>query len=206
MAPHPSGSVPGDLEALIGLLAKLPGLGPRSARRAALHLIKRREGLMLPLAKLMEKVALGIGPCSLCGNLGLVDPCPLCSDDRRDRTRICIVADVADLWALERSGAFHGQYQVLGGLLSVFDGVGPEDLPVERIRRRIRELGIDELIFALDATAEAQATAHYLTDLLAPHVTRSTALAHGLPVGGELDYMDDGTLAAALSARRPFRE
>lgn len=201
-----SPAAPGDLEALIRMLARLPGLGPRSARRAALHLLKRRESLMQPLAALMLKVVDGIRSCSLCGNLDLVDPCHICTDRRRERSRLCIVGDVADLWALERNGLYRGQYQVLGGFLSALEGIGPEDLPLARMKARIAELGVTEVILALDVTAEAQATAHYLTDMLKPLVPEVTALAHGLPVGGELDYMDDGTLAAALSARRPFRE
>jgi recombination protein RecR len=189
-----------ELDTLIQLLTKLPGLGPRSARRAALHLIKRRESLLEPLAAALAKAAEAIRPCPICGNLDTVEPCTICRDPERDTTTICIVEDLADLWALERTGAFHGRYHVLGGTLSALDGIGPDDLNIERLLSRLRP-GL-ELIFALNATVEGQTTAHYLADRLAGRDVRITRLAQGVPIGGELDYLDDGTLTAALKARR----
>jgi recombination protein RecR len=189
-----------ELDTLIQLLAKLPGLGPRSARRAALHLIKRRESLLTPLASAMAKAADAIRPCSICGNLDTVEPCAICRDPERDEGVICVVEDLADLWALERTGAFRGRYHVLGGTLSALDGVGPEDLAIDRLVARL-EPG-QELILALNATVEGQTTAHYLADRVAGSGVKVSRLAQGVPIGGELDYLDDGTLTAALRARR----
>lgn len=189
-----------ELDTLIQLLAKLPGLGPRSARRAALHLIKRRESLLDPLATALAKAAEAIRPCPVCGNLDTVEPCTICRDPERDATAICVVEDLADLWALERTGAFRGRYHVLGGTLSALDGIGPDDLNVERLLARIRPG--HELILALNATVEGQTTAHYLADLVAGRGVKVSRLAQGVPIGGELDYLDDGTLTAALKARR----
>jgi recombination protein RecR len=188
-----------ELDALIQLLAKLPGLGPRSARRAALHLVKRRESLLEPLAAALTKAAEAIRPCSVCGNLDTVEPCAICRDPERDATAICIVEDLADLWALERTGAFRGRYHVLGGTLSALDGVGPEDLNINRLLSRIRPG--QEVILALNATVEGQTTAHYLVDRLAGREIHISRLAQGVPIGAELDYLDDGTLTAALKAR-----
>lgn len=192
-----------ELDTLIQLLARLPGLGPRSARRAALHLVKRRESLLEPLAAALARAAETIRPCSVCGNLDTVDPCAVCRDPERDMTTICVVEDVADLWALERTGAFRGRYHVLGGTLSALDGIGPEDLNIDRLLARIRPQ--QELILALNATVEGQTTAHYLLDRLAGREVRISRLAHGVPIGGELDYLDDGTLTAALKARHTLR-
>lgn len=189
-----------ELDTLIQLLAKLPGLGPRSARRAALQLIKRRESLMMPLAAALAQAADAIRPCPVCGNLDTVEPCAICRDPERDGNTICVVEDLADLWALERTGAFRGRYHVLGGTLSALDGVGPEDLTIDRLVARV-EPG-QELILALNATVEGQTTAHYLADRLAESGVKLTRLAQGVPIGGELDYLDDGTLTAALRARR----
>lgn len=188
-----------ELDSLIQLLAKLPGLGPRSARRAALHLIKRRESLLEPLTAALTKAANAIRPCSVCGNLDTVDPCAICRDPERDAMAICVVEDLADLWALERSGAFRGRYHVLGGTLSALDGVGPEDLNIDRLLARIRPG--QELILALNATVEGQTTAHYLADRLVGRDVKVSRLAQGVPIGGELDYLDDGTLTAAVKAR-----
>jgi recombination protein RecR len=189
-----------ELDTLIQLLAKLPGLGPRSARRAALHLIKRRESQLEPLAAALTKAAEAIRPCQICGNLDTIEPCAVCRDPERDATVICVVEDLADLWALERSGAFNGHYHVLGGTLSALDGFGPDDLNIERLLARIGPG--QELILALNATVEGQTTAHYLADRVAGRGIRVTRLAQGVPIGGELDYLDDGTLTAALKARR----
>jgi len=190
-----------ELDHLIQLLAKLPGLGPRSARRAALHLIKRRESLMEPLAAALDAAAKAIHPCSQCGNLDTVDPCTLCRDPRRDAHLLCVVEEVGDLWAIERAHAFKGRYHVLGGTLSALDGIGPNELRIEPLLARVKNESIREVILALNATVEGQTTAHYLIDRLAPTGCTVSRLAHGVPVGGELDYLDDGTLAAALSAR-----
>ena len=189
-----------ELDTLIQLLAKLPGLGPRSARRAALFLVKRREQIMQPLAAAMEAAAAAVRPCSLCGNLDTSDPCAICRDPRRDPAAICVVEDLADLWALERTGAFRGRYHVLGGNLSALDGVGPEELNIGRLIARLRPE--TELILALNATVEGQTTAHYIADRAAATGARVTRLAQGVPIGGELDYLDEGTLTAALKARR----
>jgi len=193
-----------DLDALIHLLAKLPGLGPRSARRAALHLIKRREALMQPLAEAMLAAAERVRACSICGNLDTADPCALCRDPRRDPKLLCVVEDVADLWAIERTAAFRGRYHVLGGTLSALDGVGPDDLRIDQLIARAGGGEVKEMIFALNATVEGQTTAHYITDRLAGTGVAISRLAHGVPVGGELDYLDEGTLSAALAQRRPL--
>ena len=195
--------VSADIERLIGLLAKLPGLGPRSARRAVLHLVKRRESLAQPLAKAMAETLDNIKTCSRCGNLDSQDPCALCRNPKRDGSVICVVEDVADLWALERSAAFRGHYHVLGGTLSALEGIGPEDLNIPGLLARVNEDGVKEVILATSATVDGQTTAHFLADKLAGTKAEVTELAHGVPVGGELDYLDDGTLSAALRDRRP---
>lgn len=194
----------GELERLIALLARLPGLGPRSARRAVLHLIKKRETLLLPLAAAMEDVAEKVKTCRICGNLDTAEICSICRDPRRERSLLCVVEEVADLWALERAGAFRGVYHVLGGVLSALDGVGPDDLGMDALIERIGSGEISEVILATNATVDGQTTAHYITDRLSSMDVKVSRLAHGVPVGGELDYLDDGTLAAALKARRPF--
>ena len=191
-----------DLDTLIQLLAKLPGLGPRSARRAALHLIKRRESLLEPLTMALAKAAETVRPCPICGNLDTVLPCAICRDPERDTTAICVVEDLADLWALERTGAFRGRYHVLGGTLSALDGIGPDDLNIQRLFSRLNPG--QELILALNATVEGQTTAHYIADRVAESGVKVSRLAQGVPIGGELDYLDDGTLTAALRARRPL--
>ena len=189
-----------ELDTLIRLLAKLPGLGPRSARRAALHLMKRRESLLEPLAAALAQAAEAIRTCSVCGNLDTLEPCAMCRDPERDAATICVVEDVSDLWALERTGAFRGRYHVLGGTLSALDGIGPDDLNIDRLLARIKP-GM-EMILALNATVEGQTTAHYLADRVAGRDVRISRLAQGVPIGGELDYLDEGTLTAALKARR----
>ena len=191
-----------EIERLVSLLAKLPGLGPRSARRAALHLLKKRDGLMQPLGQALAEAAEKVKACQICGNLDTQDPCSVCTDPARDQTTLCVVVEVSDLWALERSGAYQGQYHVLGGVLSALDGVRPEDLRIASLMARIQEGGITEVVLALAATVEGQTTAHYLADILADSAVATTKLAHGVPVGGELDHLDDGTLLAALKARR----
>ena len=188
-----------EIERLIQLLSKLPGLGPRSARRAALALLKKRDTLLEPLAEAMQDAARAIKPCGLCGNLDTTSPCAICADPRRDGHVLCVVEDVADLWALERAGVFRGRYHVLGGALSALDGVTPEKLNVAALADRVTS-GVDEVILAMNATVEGQTTAHYLMDLLTG--VKVTRLAHGVPVGGELDYLDEGTLSAAFKARR----
>ena len=193
-----------EIERLIQLLARLPGLGPRSARRAALHLIKKREALLTPLADALKEAAGAIRICSACGNIDTTDPCAICRDPRRDRSLICVVEDVGDLWALERAGAHAGRYHVLGGTLSPLDGVGPEDLNLHSLIARAQDPEVREVILAVNATVEGQTTAHYVTDLLADGHVRVSRLAHGVPIGGELDYPDEGTLAAAVRARQPF--
>ena len=191
------------IDQLIQLLAKLPGLGPRSARRAALHLIDRKESLLRPLAQAMSQAADSVSPCEICGNLDSVQPCAICRDQRRDGSLICVVESVADLWALERSGVFRGRYHVLGGTLSALDGIGPEDLNVGALLDRAGEAAVAEVILATNATVDGQTTAHYLAEKLADRGVKVSGLAHGVPVGGELDYLDDGTLATALGSRRP---
>ncbi len=193
-----------EIDDLARLLSKLPGLGPRSARRAVLQLIKRKETLMAPLVRALEAALERVTPCHVCGNLDTVDPCKLCADAKRDQTLICVVEDVADLWALERAGVFRGLYHVLGGTLSALDGVGPEDLNIAGLVNRVRDGEFKEVILATSATVDGQTTAHYLMDRLEPFGVAMTQLAHGVPVGGELDYLDEGTLMAALKSRRPF--
>ena len=190
-----------EIERLIQLLARLPGLGPRSARRAALHLIRKREELLGPLADAMSVARERIVTCTSCGNVDTSDPCTLCRDTRRDSATLVVVETVADLWALERAGATRGKYHVLGGVLSPLDGVGPKDLNLARLTERVREEGVREVILAVNATVDGQTTAHYIVDLLGPLDVKVTRLAHGVPVGGELDYLDEGTLAAALRQR-----
>jgi recombination protein RecR len=190
-----------EIETLIQLLAKLPGLGPRSARRAALALIKRRESLLTPLAAAMTDAAAAIRECGTCGNFDTRDPCAICADPARDKSLLCVVEEVADLWALERTGAFRGRYHVLGGTLSALDGRGPGELRIGPLVARCRQGDVAEVILALSATVEGQTTAHYVTDQLDGAGVRLTRLAHGVPVGGELDYLDDGTISAALKAR-----
>ena len=193
-----------DIERLINYLSKLPGLGPRSARRAALQMLKRREALMVPLLKALEDAAENIKPCATCGNLDTKDPCAICADPERDGGLICVVEEVADLWALERTHSYKGRYHILGGLLSALDGVGPEDLNIAGLIARAATPEVQEIILAMSATVDGQTTAHFVTDRLKEQGVTITRLAHGVPVGGELDYLDDGTLSAALKARRPL--
>ena len=190
-----------EIEKLVQLLARLPGLGPRSARRAALVLLKKREILLEPLGQAMREAAAAIRVCEACGNLDTVNPCSVCRDPRRDSHILCVVEDVADLWALERANVFRGRYHVLGGALSALDGVTPERLNVAPLAARVGN-GIEEVILAMNATVEGQTTAHYLMDILTHSMVKVTRLAHGVPVGGELDYLDEGTLSAAFRARR----
>jgi recombination protein RecR len=194
-----------DLSDLIHLLAKLPGLGPRSARRAALFLLKRRDSLMQPLAAAMTAAVAGIRACSICGNLDTADPCAVCADAKRDGGLVCVVEDVGDLWAIERTGAYAGRYHVLGGTLSALEGIGPEDLGIDALVRRCGAGGVREVILAMNATVEGQTTAHYIVDRLANLPLQVSRLAHGVPVGGELDYLDEGTLSAALASRQVLR-
>ncbi|MBX3573319.1 MAG: recombination mediator RecR [Mesorhizobium sp.] len=193
-----------EIERLIQLLAKVPGLGPRSARRAALHLIKKKEQLLGPLAHAMADAVDKVRVCSVCGNVDTSDPCLICSDPRRDDSTIVVVEDVSDLWALERAGVQNARFHVLGGTLSPLDGVGPDDLTIARLVSRVAAGGVSEVIIAVNATIEGQTTAHYITDQLAGLGVKVTRLAHGVPVGGELDYLDEGTLAAALKSRTAF--
>jgi recombination protein RecR len=193
-----------EIERLIQLLAKVPGLGPRSARRAALLLIKKKDKLMGPLAAAMAEAHDKVGLCSVCGNADTIDPCTICADPRRDGAMLIVVEDVADLWALERAGAMNARYHVLGGTLSPLDGVGPDDLNLRTLVDRVAAGGIGEIILAVNATMEGQTTAHYITDQLEDFDIKITRLAHGVPVGGELDYLDEGTLTAALKSRTAF--
>jgi recombination protein RecR len=193
-----------EIERLIQLLARLPGLGPRSARRAALHLVKKREQLLGPLSEAMQVAHERIVVCSTCGNIDTSDPCSVCRDPRRDDSIIVVVADVADLWALERSAAINARYHVLGGVLSAMDGVRPENLAIDSLVARAAEPAIRELILALNATVDGATTAHYITDRVAHLPVKVTRLAHGVPIGGELDYLDDGTLSAAIRQRTGF--
>ena len=193
-----------EIERLIQLLAKVPGLGPRSARRAALHLIKKKEQLLAPLAAAMGEAVDKVRVCSVCGNVDTADPCMICTDARRDSGTIIVVEDVSDLWALERATAMNAKYHVLGGTLSPLDGIGPDQLNIRQLVTRVAEGGVKEIILAVNATVEGQTTAHYLTDQLSGFDVKVTRLAHGVPVGGELDYLDDGTLAAALRSRTAF--
>ena len=192
-----------EIEALTQALSRLPGLGPRSARRAVLHLIKKREAVMTPLLRAREAVSGRLAVCGICGNVDTIDPCGICVDPRRDARLLCVVEDVSDLWALDRSRLFPGRFHVLGGRLSALEGVRPEDLTIDRLIGRVADGGIDEVVLAMNATLEGQTTAHYLAERLERFPIRLTQLAHGLPVGGELDYLDEGTLAQALRARRP---
>jgi recombination protein RecR len=193
-----------EIERLIALLARVPGLGPRSARRAALQLIKKREQLMAPLLSALQVAIETIAVCKICGNIDSQNPCTVCTDPRRDNSVIVVVADVADLWALERAHAINARYHVLGGTLSPLDGVGPQDLSIDALVNRAHAGEVKEIILALNATVDGQTTAHYITDLLAGANVRVTRLAYGVPVGGELDYLDEGTLAAAIRQRTPF--
>ena len=193
-----------EIERLIQLLAKVPGLGPRSARRAALHLIKKKEQLLGPLAAAMTEAVDKVRVCSVCGNVDTADPCNVCTDPRRDDTTLIVVEDVADLWALERAGAMNARFHVLGGTLSPLDGIGPDDLNLKSLVSRVAAGGVKEVILAVNATVEGQTTAHYITDQLSGLGVKVTRLAHGVPVGGELDYLDEGTLAAALKSRTVF--
>ncbi|WP_295813965.1 recombination mediator RecR [uncultured Nitratireductor sp.] len=193
-----------EIERLIQLLARVPGLGPRSARRAALHLIKKKDQLFAPLTAAMAEAVDKVRVCSTCGNVDTSDPCTLCTDPRRDGSTIIVVEDVSDLWALERAGAMNARYHVLGGTLSPLDGVGPDDLNIKGLVGRVSEGAVSELILAVNATVEGQTTAHYITDQVAGMEVKVTRLAHGVPVGGELDYLDEGTLSAALKSRTSF--
>src|SRR3954451_20116459 len=192
-----------EIEALTQALARLPGLGPRSARRAVLHLMKRRETSLAPLLRALTKVNENLSVCTVCGNVDTSDPCAICGDARRDPRLLCVVEEVSDLWALDRSRLFPGRFHVLGGRLSALEGVRPEDLSIDKLIGRVSRGGIDEVVLAMNATLEGQTTAHYLAERLEKFPVRLTQLAHGLPVGGELDYLDEGTLAQALRARRP---
>jgi recombination protein RecR len=193
-----------EIERLIQLLSKVPGLGPRSARRAVLHLIKNREKLLVPLAAALEDAQAKVTTCSDCGNIDSVDPCMVCNDPRRDRSMIVVVEEVGDLWALERAGAWSGLYHVLGGTLSALGGVRPEDLSIAQLIDRIGDGSVKEVVLATNATIEGQTTAHYITERLKEKNIAASRLAHGVPVGGELDYLDEGTLTQAIKARRPF--
>ena len=200
----PSAVAGPEIERLIQLLARLPGLGPRSARRAALHLIKKREALMTPLAGALQVAIEKIQVCKTCGNIDTQNPCTVCTDMRRDPSIIVVVTDVADLWALERAHAVNARYHVLGGTLSPLDGIGPQDLSIDALITRAQDAAVQEVILALSATVDGQTTAHYITDLLHETKVKVTRLAHGVPVGGELDYLDEGTLSAAIRQRTPF--
>ena len=193
-----------DIEALIETMARLPGLGPRSARRAVLHLIKKRTALMAPLATIMAHVAASARECTRCGNIGTDEICAICANPARQTGEICVVEDVADLWAMERGKAFRGRYHVLGGTLSALDAVGPEELHIPRLLERIVDEGVTEVILALNATVDGQTTAHYIAEALEASGVQVTSLAQGVPIGGELDYLDDGTIQAALRARKRF--
>ena len=193
-----------EIETLTQALSRLPGLGPRSARRAVLWLIKRRETSLVALLEALDAVREGLIECATCGNVDTTDPCGICTDPRRDARALCVVEDVADLWALDRARLFAGRYHVLGGRLSALEGVRPEDLTIGGLIERVSQGGIDEVVLAMNATLEGQTTAHYIAERLEGYPVRITQLAHGLPVGGELDYLDEGTLAQALRARRPM--
>jgi recombination protein RecR len=193
-----------DIETLIDLMARLPGLGPRSARRAVLHLVKRRDAQLLPLAELMGRVGRSVRTCLNCGNLSTGDVCGICADEKRANGQICVVEDVADLWAMERAQVFGGRYHVLGGTLSPLDDIGPDDLSIPKLRDRVAAESVSEIILALNATVDGQTTAHYVARELGPTGVGISGLAQGVPIGGELDYLDDGTLRAALSSRTPF--
>ncbi len=198
------GNATQDIENLIELMAKLPGLGPRSARRAVLHMIKKRALIMMPLADVLSEVAVTARECLNCGNVGTSDICDICEAGKRATGELCVVEDVADLWAMERAGGFKGRYHVLGGTLSALDAVGPDDLQIPKLRDRVVAEGITEVILALNATVDGQTTAHYIADELEGSGVTVTTLAQGVPIGGELDYLDDGTISAALKARKSF--
>lgn len=193
-----------EIDVLTQALARLPGLGPRSARRAVLHLLKRRETALAPLVRALQAVEANMTTCATCGNVDTRDPCGICTDERRDAAQLCVVEEVADLWALDRARLFPGRYHVLGGRLSALDGVRPEDLNIDALVSRIAGGGVEEVVLAMNATLEGQTTMHYVADRLEGLSVRITQLAHGVPVGGELDYLDEGTLAQALKARRPL--
>ncbi len=193
-----------DIEALIALMARLPGLGPRSARRAVLHMIKKRSVLMDPLSDALRQVATTARECVSCGNIGSEETCAICRAEKRANGQICVVEDVADLWAMERAGVFSGRYHVLGGVLSALDNIGPDDLRIPLLCRRVQDESISEVILALNATVDGQTTAHYIADQLEGAEVAVTSLAQGVPIGGELDYLDDGTITAALKARKSF--
>lgn len=193
-----------DIEDLIELMARLPGLGPRSARRAVLHMIKKRALLMTPLADALQQVAVTARECLSCGNIGTRDICEICESEKRNTGEICVVEDVADLWAMERGQMFKGRYHVLGGTLSALDAIGPDELRIPQLLSRVQNDGVQEVILALNATVDGQTTAHYIADQLEKLDVRVTSLAQGVPIGGELDYLDDGTISAALKARKSF--
>jgi recombination protein RecR len=195
---------PREIERLIDLMARLPGLGPRSARRAVLHMLRKREAVMAPLAQALAQVVITARDCTICGNIGTDDPCEICRDPRRATGELCVVETVSDLWALERGKVFKGRYHVLGGTLSALDAIGPEELRIPGLVRRVAEEAISEVILALNATVEGATTGHYIADTLAPSGVSVTSLAQGVPIGGELDYLDDGTIGAALRARKRF--
>jgi recombination protein RecR len=192
-----------DIHDLIDLMAKLPGLGPRSARRTVLHMVRKKNYLLAPLADLMQQVAASARECLNCGNIGTTDICDICDSEKRANGEICVVEDVADLWAMERAGVFHGRYHVLGGTLSALDAIGPDELRIPKLRDRIASENISEVILALNTTIDGQTTAHYIADELG-NAVNITTLAKGVPIGGELDYLDDGTISAALRARKAF--
>ncbi len=193
-----------DIERLISLMAKLPGLGPRSARRAVLHLIRKKSVLLNPLSEALRNVSTNVKQCLTCGNVGSEDLCEICSDEKRHNGQICVVEGIADLWALERTSNYKGQYHVLGGVLSALDGIGPEKLGIEKLKHRLSKEKINEIILALNSTIDGQTTAHYIADELQDTNIQITSLARGVPIGGELDYLDDGTILAALTARKSF--
>ena len=195
-------NAPGEIEALIALMARLPGLGPRSARRAVLHMLRKRSVVMGPLSLALAKVAASARDCEICGNISDHDICPICTNTKRETGVLCVVEDVSDLWAMERAGGFSGRYHVLGGTLSALDSIGPEALRIPHLVQRVNDEGVREVILALNATVEGQTTAHYIAEALAPSGVQLSALAQGVPMGGELDYLDDGTISAALAARR----
>ncbi|MEM9287760.1 MAG: recombination mediator RecR [Pseudomonadota bacterium] len=192
-----------EIDDLIQVLARMPGLGPRSARRMVLYLLKKRETALKPMIRALESVDANMVACEICGNVDTRSPCGVCTDSRRDGRLLCVVEDVADLWALDKAGAFDGRFHVLGGTLSPLDGVGPDDLRIDSLCRRVEEGGVEEVVLALSATVDGQTTAHYVRDRLEPYGVSLTSLAHGVPVGGELDYLDEGTLHQAMRARRP---
>ena len=202
MPTPPASDASRDIEALIDLMARLPGLGPRSARRAVLALLKKRSGLMAPLAQAMATIALNAQDCRVCGNISIEDLCPICADETRIGAEICVVEDLADLWAMERGGVFRGRYHVLGGTLSALDAIGPEDLRIPVLVERVKAEQVSEVILALNATVDGQTTAHYIADALAATGAQISTLAQGVPIGGELEFLDDGTIGAALRARR----